>query len=268
LAFEVLEAGEDQPDRLLLVHGFTGAKDDFEDHIDALAGQGWHVVAPDHRGHGNSAKPAGEDSYSMALMAADMFAVTDALGWDRFVLLGHSMGGMVAQRMALAGQERLRGLILMDTSPACPDGLDPDMLELGKAVVREQGLAALLKLQAELDDPLSTPAHQRMLATRPGYAERGERNALNCAAEMWTAIVTEIVGQPDGLEALAAVAVPTLVIVGDQDTPFMAHSERMAKTIPGGRLAVIPDAGHSPQFEAPEPWFAALAGFLDETRQR
>src|SRR5438105_8162906 len=99
LSFELLEAGAGQTDRLLLVHGFTGAKEDFVDHIDALAARGWHVVAPDHRGHGASDKPTGEDSYSFSIMADDMMALTDALGWDSFVLLGHSMGGMVAQVM-------------------------------------------------------------------------------------------------------------------------------------------------------------------------
>jgi pimeloyl-ACP methyl ester carboxylesterase len=60
------------------------------------------------------------------------------------------------------------------------------------------------------------------------------------------------------------VAVPVLVIVGEQDQPFIGHSERMAKAIPAARLAVIPDAGHSPQFENTEAWWDALTSFLQE----
>jgi pimeloyl-ACP methyl ester carboxylesterase len=59
------------------------------------------------------------------------------------------------------------------------------------------------------------------------------------------------------------VSVPTLVLVGEQDTPFLADSERMAKTIPGATFAVIPDAGHSPQFENPDAWWDAVSSFLD-----
>jgi pimeloyl-ACP methyl ester carboxylesterase len=263
LDFELLEAGAGAPNRLLLVHGFTGNKEDFEDHIDALAERGWHVVAPDHRGHGASSKPEGESNYAMALMATDMVAVADGLGWDRFVLLGHSMGGMVAQYMATAVGDRLVGLVLMDTSPCCPDGLDTDTVLAGREVVRVSGLEPLIELLAD-GGPLNTPAHERLCETRPGYRERGADNTRKCSPDMWCAIVTEIIEQPDRLDALAAVDVPALVIVGDQDIPFLPHSERMAKTLPDAELAVIPDAGHSPQFEAPDAWFTALTDFLDK----
>ena len=56
---------------------------------------------------------------------------------------------------------------------------------------------------------------------------------------------------------------PTLVVVGEQDTPFLAPSRAMADAIPGAELVVLPDAGHSPQFEAPEAWWDAVSGFLD-----
>src|SRR3954469_6093217 len=84
----------------LLLHGFTGAKEDFTEYhgwLDRLADRGWHAGAPDHRGHGESDKPASEDDYSLATFSRDALALTDALGWSRFVLLGHSMGGMIAQ---------------------------------------------------------------------------------------------------------------------------------------------------------------------------
>jgi pimeloyl-ACP methyl ester carboxylesterase len=265
LEFEIIEAGESNADKVLLVHGFTGSKEDFDDHLDALAGRGWHAVAADHRGHGQSAKPEGEHSYSMSLMADDMLALVDALGWDGFVLLGHSMGGMVAQIMATQLGDRLRGLVLMDTSPVCPDGLDPQAIEIGKTLVRERGLDFLVELQQQRG-PLDTPAHQRVLATRADYAARGDYKIRNVSPDMWCAVVTEIIDQPDRCDALREVDVPALVIVGEQDTPFMPHSERMAKTLPQGRLAVIPDAGHSPQFESPDAWWSALTTFLDEAR--
>jgi pimeloyl-ACP methyl ester carboxylesterase len=81
---------------------------------------------------------------------------------------------------------------------------------------------------------------------------------------MWLAMAPALLTQLDRLDRLAEVDVPTLVIVGEQDTPFVAHGERMAKTIPGARLAIIPDAGHSPQFENTGAWWAALSGFLED----
>src|SRR5947208_1525011 len=79
---------------LLMMHGFTGAKEDFTDHLDAFARHS-RVVIFDHRGHGASDKPRDVAAYSLDRLASDTLAVADALGLDRFRLLGHSMGGMV-----------------------------------------------------------------------------------------------------------------------------------------------------------------------------
>ena len=84
-------------------------------------------------------------------------------------------------------------------------------------------------------------------------------------------MVCSVLGQfattEDRLERLAAHTTPTLVIVGEQDRPFVGPSERMADVMPGARLAVIPDGAHSPQFEAPDAWWAALSGFLDRVQE-
>ncbi|MGL4298390.1 MAG: alpha/beta fold hydrolase, partial [Candidatus Neomicrothrix subdominans] len=82
---------------LMLVHGFTGGRADFSEWIDPLAAMGRHVVVPDLRGHGTSGGPAGADRYGLDAFAADVLGLADLLGWNRFGLLGHSMGGMVAQ---------------------------------------------------------------------------------------------------------------------------------------------------------------------------
>jgi 3-oxoadipate enol-lactonase len=86
--------------------------------------------------------------------------------------------------------------------------------------------------------------------------------------ETWAGSVREIAHQPDELDRLAAVACPTLVIVGDQDVAFLEPSRAMAETIPGARLVVIPDAGHSPQFEQAQAWRDTLVEFLDSIDAR
>src|SRR5438477_1241899 len=264
LSFEIAEAGRGNERRVLLVHGFTGAKDDFVDAVDRLADAGWHAVAPDLRGHGNSSKPASEDDYDLDLFADDLWALVDALGWDGFVLLGHSMGGMAAQVAAVRQPARLRGLVLMDTSHGPPEGVDGSLMDLGVAVAREQGLEALRVLQDEHAAPLDTPAALRLRAERPGWEEFERRKFLASSAAMWAAMAPKMLNQADRLDRLATLPVPTLVIVGGQDEPVVRPSPRMAKAIAGARLTVIPDAGHSPQFENTEAWWDALTSFLEE----
>src|SRR4051812_39107393 len=271
---EVLEAGSPGSDRkLMLVHGFTGAKEDFADHLDRWGALGWHVVAPDLRGHGASSQPAGTDGYTLKAFASDVVALVDALGWDRLVLLGHSMGGMIAQLAALelGGAARLDGLVLMDTSHGPIGGIDAELVATGKQLVAAGGMAALIEATRDGDGALDTEANQRVLATRPGYREFGEAKSLACSPDMWIGVVDEVLTtQADRLADLAASLgdVPTLVIVGEQDTPFVPHSERMVASMGRARLAVIPDAGHSPQFESPDAWFEVLAGFLAEVSGR
>jgi pimeloyl-ACP methyl ester carboxylesterase len=250
---------------LLLLHGFTGAKEDFTEWLDPLAALGWHAVAPDHRGHGASSKPEGRDAYSMSILADDAVALVDALGWGRYVLLGHSMGGFIAQRMAGADPGRLLGLVLMDTGHGAVKGIELSQAELAGKIAVESGMDVLADLLAKSDSPLVTPAHQRLLIERPGYGEFGERKLRATSPWLYASVSRELLTAPDTLELLGAMdpAPPTLVIVGEQDTPFLGASRRMAGAVPGSTLTFLPDAGHSPQFENPDAWWAALSSFLD-----
>src|SRR5437899_4707848 len=168
----------------MLVHGFTGAKEDFTEWLEPLAADGWHAVAPDNRGHGVSEKPADEGDYSFSSLADDVFALADSC-WGEgapFALLGHSMGGMVAQVAALRSPERVSALILMDTLPGPLPILSRDELDAAIAVVRERGVDGLAAVLAERGSKLDTPAHLRVLAERPGYAEFNDRKFHNTAA--------------------------------------------------------------------------------------
>ena len=259
----VAEAGAGQRP-LLLVHGFTGAKEDFTPWLEPLAEVGWHAVAPDLRGHGASSQPAAESDYSFQLMAADLLGLADALGWDRYVLLGHSMGGMVAQVMACAAAGRLDGLILMDTAHGPLRNLDPELVQAAVSIAADQGMDVLAGILAERQGPLTTPAHQRLITGQAGYAEFCDRKLRATSAAMYAAMAPAFMTTADRLDDLRAlpVTLPVLVVVGEQDKPFLAPSRRMAEGVGQGTLAVIPDAGHSPQFENTDGWWQALAGFL------
>jgi 3-oxoadipate enol-lactonase len=254
----VVDAGEGP--LLLLVHGHGGAKEDFTEHFDVLSAH-HRVVSFDHRGHGESDKPDELTAYSLDRMVADAFDVADAYGAERFTLLGHSMGGMVARRMVLARPERIDGLVLMDTSPGPVAGIDAELLAAAAKIALEDG-KEVLKPLLDAYGTLDTPAYYDLVARRPDYERYAQYKWDSLSAVMWAAMVTEIANQPNQLDALARVRCPTLVIVGEQDKPFLADSRRMADTIPGAELVVIPDAGHSPQFESPGAWQGALEGFL------
>ncbi|GIU85050.1 MAG: hypothetical protein KatS3mg008_1825 [Acidimicrobiales bacterium] len=247
---------------LLVIHGFTGAKEDFSDHVTAFAEAGFHVVIPDNRGHGKSSKPHGEHHYSLQKMAADALGLCDALGWDEFFLLGHSMGGMIAQLVALEAPGRVPALILVDTCHGPLEGVDRDLAMLGVETARKVGIGPIVEASKAGPGPLDTPARRRLLRERPEVAARSERNLSVCSPHMYAAMLSEMLEQPDRLDALSGLDIPTLVLVGEQDRPFLGPSRRMAEAIPGAELVVVEDAGHSPQNENPTAWRSAVMGFL------
>ena len=229
---------------------------------------GWHVIAPDQRGHGESHKPDDEAAYSFELYAADLLALLDSMGWSSAVALGHSMGGMVLQTAAVNAPERFEAIVLMDTSHRALRA-DETLIDLAIGIARAEGMAALMAAQDALDageSPLGTEAGRRLEAERPGYKEFGQRKMLASSPAMYAAmiqVITDATSGLDRLDDLRSLRMPALVIVGDGDAPFLKPSQRMADAIPGATLAVIPDAGHSPQFESTEHWWKALTTFLE-----
>jgi pimeloyl-ACP methyl ester carboxylesterase len=265
IELSIAESGAGQRP-LLLVHGFTGAKEDFTPWFERLAEAGWHAVAPDLRGHGSSSQPASEADYSFELMADDMLGLADVLGWDRFVLLGHSMGGMIAQFMACAAPERLDGLILMDTSHGPLKNLDPDLIQAAVSIVRTQGMAALASILAANEGPLETAAHRRLINEQNGYAEFCDRKFRATSPALYAAMAPVFATTGDRLDVLRQLpgSLPVLVIVGDLDQPFLGPSRRLAEAVGRGRLEIIPAAGHCPQFENSDAWWLAFASFLTD----
>jgi len=246
---------------LLLVHGFGGAKEDFADHVPALA-RDHTVVIFDHRGHGASDKPEARAAYTLDRLVTDTLEVADAAGLDTFRLLGHSMGGMVSRKVVLREPARVDALVMMDTCAGPIPGFPVDLMEAGAEVALTRGKEGLLELFT-FATPLETPAHRRLIAERPGYQAFNDKKFADYSATMWGALAIELAHQTDDLPALAAeLRVPLLILVGEQDTPMVTASNMMHDAIPGSTLVVLPDAGHSPQFENPDAWIAAVGAFL------
>jgi pimeloyl-ACP methyl ester carboxylesterase len=216
---------------LLLTHGFTGSSALYEKNVAALA-RANTVITWDIRGHGRSDCPADPAAYTVPLSVADMAALLDLAGAERAVIAGHSLGGFLSLEFHLAHRSRVAGLILIDTGPG----------------YRSDGPRAGWNERAER-------------FARDFEAKGGER-ALGLARA-----ARGILAQHDGrvLESLPTIAVPTLIVVGEHDTPFLAGSRYMSDKIPGAKLAVIADAGHSPNIDQPEEFARVVSGFLSDT---
>jgi pimeloyl-ACP methyl ester carboxylesterase len=256
LAVEQIGAGPP----LVMLHGFTGAQDDFADHAPRFAEHST-VVTFDHRGHGASDKPDAVEAYTFDRLVADTIDVADALELDRFALLGHSMGGMAARRLVLAHPNRVQSLVLMDTSPGLPPSIDPALADAAADLALEGDMALLRQILDEADT-LGSAADRRVREERPGYVEFCARKWAEIAPASYAGLLREIVHQPDQLDAMRGITCPTLVVVGEEDEHFVPAAREMAAVVPGAELVVVPDAGHSPQFENPDAYFAAVDGFV------
>jgi pimeloyl-ACP methyl ester carboxylesterase len=236
---------------LLLVHGFTGSSLDWTDVVGPLA-RDRQVVTLDHRGHGESPNTGDAPTYNFDQLVADMARLVDRLGLERFDLLGHSMGGVVAMRYTLRHPERVRSLVLMDTAAAAQPGA-ADLLRGGFDLVRTQGMLALYEV---IQPFLGTGERADVLRAR----QRTKLEQMDPVA--FTELGEELLTYPSVLEQLATLDLPTTVIVGENDTGLRAAADALGATIPGAVLVVVPAAAHSPQDENRDAWLAAVEAHL------
>lgn len=274
--------GDGRAPAILLVMGLGAQMVLWDDSFcESLARCGYRVIRFDNRDIGRSSRidiPVKVDfadlvmkqmrgepinaPYALKDLAADAVGLLDALDIKRAHVVGASMGGMIAQEMALGAPDRIDQLILMSTSHGPIDELDSETVEVGLAVLREQGLPALLELITLLPKAEPTASEVRVRAERPGYVEFADGKVHRCSGAMYAAMGMELTSRPDRLADLESLSMPTLVIVGDEDRLMLAPSHRIAQAVPGAELVVVPDAAHCPQFENPDPWWKAVSSFL------
>lgn len=253
----------------VLVHGFTGSRDDFRDVLGDLARRG-RTLVPDQRGHGDSTNTGDPSSYTLERLVGDLAGFLDAVGVARCDLLGHSMGGMVAMRFALMHPGRVASLVLMDTAAAPLDHVPKEVREAGAKLAREQGMEALYEaMRARVATDPAVPASTRRAIEAAGadaWFGRIRRKLLAMDPEAFAAIVERLAEHESVEDRLAEIRCPATVIVGAEDAPFLAPAERMSARIPGAHRVVIPGAAHSPQLENRSAWLAAVHAHLDRAR--
>ncbi len=227
---------------VLLSHGYSATSAMWSPQIDALK-QSWQLVIWDMRGHGQSDSPPDESSYSEAATVADMAALLDVVGADTAVIGGLSLGGYMSLAFHRQHPDRCRALILCDTGP----GYRNDRARAGwNDMARERALALEQKGLSALGASAEVAASRHRSAAGLALAARG----MLCQSG------------PEVIESLPQVRVPTLVVVGALDTPFLAPSDYMAAKIPGAEKVVIEGAGHAANIDRPKAFNAAVTGFL------
>jgi pimeloyl-ACP methyl ester carboxylesterase len=254
----------------VLVHGFTGSRDDFREHVPLLGRLG-RTIALDQRGHGGSSNSGREADYTLDGLVEDLHAAFDALELERVDLLGHSLGGMVTLRYALAHPERVASLVLMDTSASPIRMRFSEKARAGIATLaREQGMAALAVAMREMASRnTDAPPSAKRTEQRMGpdvFWERVRRKLEAMDPVAWDTLSRSLGEQTGVADRLGEIDCPTLVLVGAEDVAFLKPSDELERGIAGATRVTIPDAAHSPQLENPEAWSAAIHAHLARAR--
>ncbi len=253
----------------VLLHGFGNEAHIWDDLARVVAAY-YRTLALDLRGHGDS-DPDPEAGYDHVSMARDVEAATEGLGFERLVLLGHSMGGRVALRFAGKHPERMAGLILVDTGPDLdPRGVTRIRLETGRQTLAFESTAAYEELLGSLYPSARPETLARLAITglRPlsdGRYERKLDPALSrrhesVSSEEWRAWAdaeTKVLW-----DALARIPCPILIVRGAaSDVLSSDTAERMVEAAPRATLVEIPRASHSVMLDNPEGLRSAVAEF-------
>jgi len=250
-ALAVQVRGDGAP--ILFVHGFPLDQSMWTHQLAGFSG--WRRIAPDLRGAGASGAPAGE--YTMARYADDLVMVLDAVGAERAVCCGLSMGGYVLFELMRRHPERVRALVLCDTkaeadTPQGKQGRD-ELAALaereGMVPVGERLLPKLLGRTTQSRDPELVETVRAMVLRSPVTGVAGALRAMR--------------DRPDSTALLGEIRVSTLVVGGAEDELTPPGVMRpMAQRIPGGRYVEVPSAGHLCPLERPDAVNEVLREFL------
>jgi 3-oxoadipate enol-lactonase len=242
------------PVPVVFLQGIGGAAKLWDPQVDSFAMVGYRPVALDLPGYG--ARPP-VDTMTFDMLAADVEDHVDRMGLDRPVIVGHSLGGMIAQSCLRRRPDGYRAAVLSGTSPAFgnPSGDFQKAFVAARLGPLDQGrtMADMSpEIAAQIMGPAADPANRAMMIdVMADISPRTYRAAVQC-----------LVGF-DERANLAAITVPVLCLVGSLDNNAPpAMMERMAGKIPGATYTVLPGIGHMPNLEAPEAFDKAIFDFL------
>jgi 3-oxoadipate enol-lactonase len=243
---------------LLLISGFTISSAVFEPVLDAY-GERFECVIYDNRGSGRSGAP--RRPTSMTELAADAAGLLEQIGIQSAHVYGLSMGGMIAQELAIRSPERVRGLVLGGTTPGGPRAARPTLRELqalggAAAAGRHEGERSWLARWLFSDEfRRSHPERVRELLPLFG---RHRASAQGVWAHWWASVYHDTVSRLHRIQA------PTLVMHGECDAMApISNARLLTERIPDAELAIVPGAGHAYLLERPEAALRLLTGWLE-----
>jgi len=234
---------------LLLTHGYSSTSAMWQGQIAALS-KHHQLVLWDMRGHGQSDYPDDPAAYSEALTVGDIAALLDTVGADTAIVGGLSLGGYMSLAFYRAHPERVRALLIIDTGPGFK---------------KDEARDAWNKYAHETGDRFEREGLEGLKLASRERSSVVHRDALGLARAARGMLTQRDAGV---IETLPHIKVPSLVVVGADDTPFLAASDYMAAKIPGAKKTVIPAAGHAANIDQPQAFIDAVVPFLDALPQQ
>ena len=235
---------------LLLSHGYSSTSGMWEKQIGPLSKQ-FFLIVWDFRGHGQSDYPEDQSLYSEAHTVADMLALLDHLAPGRPAIVGGlSLGGYMSLAFYRLHAERVRALLIIDTGPgfkkdSAREAWNKTAHETA-ARFEKQGLAPLQDASPERSQVTHRNAKGLALAARGMLAQRND----------------------SVFHSLGSIKVPSIVVVGADDKPFLAATDYMVKKIDGCEKLVVPNAGHAVNIDQPELFIKGLIPFLEKVDKK
>jgi len=259
--FAYRELGPDSGVPLVFLHHLMAVLDDWDPRVIEGIAAHRRVITFDNRGVGGS---GGSVPHSIEEMGADAIAFIRALGLEQVDLLGFSLGGAVAQMVALQAPELVRRMVLAGTGPRGAGGVEQ---------ITRIAAVAYIKAALTLSDPKNflffprTPEGKRAAKDYLGRlkertADRDKGIALQARRAQLKAIRAAGLSKPDDLSQITH---PVFVANGDNDLMVASsHSADMARRLPNARLTIYPDSGHGGVFQYHRDFVPAVLSFLGE----
>jgi 3-oxoadipate enol-lactonase len=239
---------------VLFLHGLGGCWRDWEPQLDSLSDR-YRCLVVEHRGHGRSERVPGP--YSTEVFAADALAACRALGVDHAYVVGLSMGGMIAQQLALADPEFVDALVLCDTFTHT-GSRGAEMLQLAAEAVRAGGFGALSAYMT----PDTTGWSARTLEQAPHVARNNQRESESNDPDCWAWAVGALVDH-DTRDRVGDIDAPALVVWGAEDRGVPVKlAQPLADALGGAAVVVLEDAGHVCNLEQPAAFDRAITEFF------
>jgi pimeloyl-ACP methyl ester carboxylesterase len=229
---------------ILLTHGYSATSQMWRGQIVPLSKKN-KLVIWDMRGHGQSDSPEDQSLYSEEATVADMAALLDAVGAKKAIVGGLSLGGYMSLAFHATHPERVNGLLIIDTGPGY------------KKDEPREGWNVNARRTADNFEKNGLKGLQGGSAERATAQHRDAMGLARAARGMLTQKNSRVIN------SLPEIKVPSIVVVGEKDTPFLAASDYMATKIPDASKAVIPNAGHAANIDNPTDFNKAIVEFLD-----